>query len=56
MFECNRYGEDRERWKGAIKINDSSHEHDVTKRYQLESNEIEKETIRMMWIHRQIHE
>ena len=45
LFECNRYGEERERWRGVIQMEDDMHEYDVIKWCQLESDEKEKETI-----------
>ena len=38
--ECNRYGEERGRWGGVIKMKDGMHEYDVIK--GLESDEVEK--------------
>ena len=59
LFVCNRYREERVRWRGVIKMKDSRHEYDVIKGYKLESDEIEKETmqfLRVMSINSQGHE
>ena len=55
LFECNRYGEERVRWTGVIQMKDGMHGYDVIKGYNLESAEIEKETmrcLRVMWNNR----
>ena len=39
LFECNRYGEERGRWRGVVKMKDDMHEYDIIKGYQLESYE-----------------
>ena len=46
LFECNRYREERVRWRGGIKMKDGIHEYHVIKRYTLESAQIDKETMR----------
>ena len=59
LFKCNRYREERVRWRRVMKMKDGKHEYDVIKRYHLESAEIEKETMhffRVMWNNRQMHE
>ena len=60
LFECNRYGQKRERWSGTIKrLNDGMCEYEVMKGYHVESDEIEKETmryLRVFWYSRQRYE
>ena len=41
LFEGKRYGEERGRWRGVFKMK----EYDLITGYQLESDEIEKETL-----------
>ena len=45
LFGCNRYGEERVRWRGVIKRKDGMPEYDVIKGYKLENAEIEKYTM-----------
>ena len=45
QFACNRYGEERLRWRGVIKGKEVVHEYNVIKGYKLENAEIEKETM-----------
>ena len=59
LFECNRYRDERVRWRRVIKMKDDRHEYDVIKGYKLESDEIEKEImqcLRVMCNNRQRHE
>ena len=42
LFECNRYREERVRWRGVIQMKDGMHDYDGIKRYKLESAEIGK--------------
>ena len=48
LIKCNRYGEERVRWRGVIKMKDDRHEYDVIKGYKLESAEIEEEAMRFL--------
>ena len=55
LFECTLYEE--ERWRGAVGyLKDGMDEYKIIKGYHVRSDEIEKETIRMMWNSRQRHE
>ena len=60
LFECNLYGQERERWKGTIeRLKDGMREYEVIKRYHVNSDEIEKETmgyLRVLWNSRQRYE
>ena len=51
--ECNRYEQERERWKGKIKrLKDGICEYEVIKGYNVESDGIERETmwyLRVLW-------
>ena len=57
LFECNRYGQERERWRGTIKgLNDGMCEYEVIKGYHVDNDEIGKETmryLRVLWNSRQ---
>ena len=60
LFECNRYGQERERWRGTIKgQNAGMCEYEVIQGYQAESEEIRKERmsyLRVSWNSRQRYE
>ena len=57
LFECTLYGEERERWRGAVgDMMDGVDEYEIIKGYHVKSDEIEKETMRymrVMWNSRQ---
>ena len=60
LFECNRYGQERERWRGTLEIlEDDMCEYEVIKGYHVDNDELEKETMRYlgeMWNSRQRYE
>ena len=57
LFECNRYRQERERWRGTTeRLEDDMCEDEVIKRYHVANDEMEKETMRYlrgMWNSRQ---
>ena len=60
LFECTLYGEERGRWRGAVRdLKDGMEEYEMIKGYHVRSEKIEKETmryLRVMWNSRQRHE
>ena len=51
------YEEERERWRGAVGyLKDGMDEYEIMKGYHVRNDEIEKETMRVMWKSRQRHE
>ena len=59
--ECTLYGEERGRWRGAIRdFKDDMEEYEIIKGYRVRTEkEIEKETmryLRVLWNSRQRHE
>ena len=57
LFEGTLCEEERERWRGAVGyLKDGMDEYELIKGYQVRRDEIEKETMRVMWNSRQRHE
>ena len=60
LLECTLYGEERGRWRGAVRdLKDGMDEYEIIKGYHFRSDKIQKETIRylrVMWNSRQRHE
>ena len=60
LFECTLYGEERGRWRGAVRVlKDGMEEYEMIKGYHVRSEKNEKETmryLRVMWNSRQRHE
>ena len=60
LFECNRYGQERERWRVTIeRLKDGMCQYEVIKGYHVDSDEIETETmsyLRVLWNSRQRYE
>ena len=49
LFECNQYGQERERWRGTIEIlKDGMCKYEIIKGYHAASDEIEQETMRYL--------
>ena len=47
LFECTLYGEERGKWRGAVRdLKDGMEEYEIIKEYRVGSEKIEKETIR----------
>ena len=60
LFECNRYGQEREQWGGTIeRLKDDMCEYEVIKGYLVDNDKMEKETMRYLrgkWNSRQRYE
>ena len=60
LFECTLYGEEKGRWRGAVRVlKDGMEEYEIIKGYCVRSEKIVKETmryLRVMWNSRQRHE
>ena len=60
LFECNQYGQERERWRGTIeRLEDDMCQYEVIKGYHVDNDEMEKATMRYlrgMWNSRQRNE
>ena len=49
LFECNRYGQERERWRGTVeRLKYVMCVYGVTIVYDVDSDELEKETMRYL--------
>ena len=49
LFECTLYGEERGRWRGAVRdLKDGMEEYEMIKGYHVRSEKIEKETMRYL--------
>ena len=49
LFERNRYGQERERWRGTIeRLEDDMYEYEFIKGYHVDNDEMKRETMRYL--------